>query len=124
LSGAAARQRIGLLVRSGPFAGRSARDQLDIALAAATLDFDLDLFFVDEGVLLISGGDDPHGAGLPRGTKGWKSLPGLTAVRSFAAADDWERLGGAGVGWLLDVRPVSPEDMAAFLAKCRRVLVV
>ena len=118
------KKRIGLVVRSGPFTGRSARDQLDLALTAATLDYDLDLFFTGAGVLQLLADHDPHAAGLPKGSKGWKSLPTLTGVRAFITPVEWQRSRDAGQNLLLDVSPLDPGGMASLIARCRRVLVV
>lgn len=115
---------IGLLIRSGPFTGRSARDQLDLALTAATLDFELNLFFTGAGIQQLLPDHDPHGAGLPRGSKGWASLPALTRVRAWVSAESLQGLGATPAELLLDVQPLTRAEMALLLAACRRVLVV
>ena len=42
--------RLGLVIRSGPWQGRSNREQLDFALAAAALGTPLELIFVGQGL--------------------------------------------------------------------------
>ena len=115
---------IGLLVRSGPFKGRSSRDQLDIALAAACLDFHLELFFIGEGVLQLLADRNARAGSLPGGVKAWKSLPGISSVNAWVAAGVPESRMLESAGALLDIQAASPCEMARRLARCDRVLVV
>jgi sulfur relay (sulfurtransferase) DsrF/TusC family protein len=121
---AVASRRLGLVVRSAPFQGRFARDQLDVALAAATLDCALDLFFMGQGGLQLLASHDPGAAGLPRGSRGWKSLPGLTGVRVFIDPKLAEALAGTGQELLLETTVATHAEMAERLAACDRVLVL
>jgi len=117
------RYRLGLLVRSGPFSGRSARDQLDFALAAAALDFELELYFLGPGILQLLAEHQPEEAALPRGSKGWRSLPDLAEVRAFAPPEAMAGL-AADQGLLLDVSPLDGVGMAARWRACDQVLVI
>ncbi len=117
-------RRFGLLVRSAPFFGRSARDQLDIALAAATLDWSLELFFVGPGALQLLGDSQPSKAGLPRGLRAWSSLADLTEVKAWVVPGDKERLLAAGVGLLIEVDELAESGMAVRLSRCDQVWVV
>lgn len=121
---AAPAKRLGLVVRSAPFKGRSARDQLDLALAAAVLDCSLELFFMGQGGLQLLASHDPGAAGLPRGSRGWKSLPGLTHVRAFVSSDLASELAGTGQELLLETTVVTHAEMADRLAACDQVLVL
>jgi sulfur relay protein TusC/DsrF len=116
-------RRFGLVIRSGPFTGRSARDQLDLALTAATLDFDLELFFIGDAVQQLLPVHDPHAAGLPRGSRGWASLPALTRVQAYATPQALRNHGISGAELALHARPLEPAEMADRLAQCDRVLV-
>ena len=114
---------IGLVVRSGPFQGRSSRDQLDLALAAASLNFHLELFFIGDGVLQLLANRDVSAGQLPGGLKGWKSLPEIASVNAWTADDVPESHVIKGAHALLDVSVVSTLEMARRLAHCDRVLV-
>ena len=116
--------RFGLLVRSASFCGRSARDQLDIALAAATLDWTLELFFLGPGSLQLLEGCQPSQAGLPRGLRAWKSLADLTEVKAWVVPGVRERLFAAGHSPLIKVDELAESDMALRLAHCDQVWVV
>lgn len=120
----AGRIRIGLVVRSAPFRGRSGRDQLDLALAAGTLGFDVDLYFRGDGALQLLLQREPQMAGLPVGIRGWQSLPHLTAVSAWVSEAEYRALSGANVHWALDAQPATPAQMAARLAQCAQVMVV
>jgi sulfur relay (sulfurtransferase) DsrF/TusC family protein len=116
--------RLGLVVRNSPFQGRSARDQLDVALAAAAMGYSLDLFFIGQGGLQLLASHEPGAADLPRGSRGWKSLPGLTTVRAFVDPKLAVELAGTGQELLLETTVVSRAEMAERLASCDRALVL
>jgi sulfur relay (sulfurtransferase) DsrF/TusC family protein len=78
---------LGLVVRQGPYSERSARAQLDVALAAAALELPLEIFFIGEGIWQLAAARDSTAALLPRGLKGWAALPDMTSVRYFALED-------------------------------------
>jgi tRNA 2-thiouridine synthesizing protein C len=115
-------ERLALIVRQGPYQGRSARDQLDIALAAAASDLELELFFLGPGVLQLLASQEPEPADLPRGARGWKSLPTLTTVRAWVEQGAAARLDHLPL--LLPVAELANEQMAARIAACRLAWVV
>jgi len=117
-------QRLGLVVRSGPWRGRSNRDQLDVALAAAAMGMELDLFFVGEGALQLLTGRDGAAAGLPPGHRAWASLAELTPTRVFMETSRYEALHSAGLHTLVRTEPLGQADMRARQDRCDRVLVL
>lgn len=121
---AQATARIGLIVRSAPFAGRSGRDQLDLALAAATLGAAIELFFTEAGALQLLGDRTPSAAGLPGGIRGWASLPELAEVKAWVSEEAYQALTDSNTTWALDVAPAKAGHMARRLAGCDCVMVV
>ncbi len=121
---AAKSRKIGLVVRSGPYQGRSSRDQLDVALAAATLDLELELFFTGEGVLQLLADRDAQAGNLPGGLRGWKSLPGLTLVKAWVADSALEAFVGPETRLILDVQRASESEIALRLAGCDQAMVI
>ena len=119
-----AQRKAGLIVRSGPFRGRSSRDQLDVALAAASMDCDLELFFSGEGILQLMTERSPASAGLPAGIRGWKALPGLCEVNAFSTDQTMSDHVPGGVALLLDVKTVTGAEAARRLSGCDTVLVI
>ncbi len=121
---AAKHRKIGLVVRSGPYQGRSSRDQVDVALAAATLDLELELFFTGEGVLQLLADRDAQAGKLPGGLRGWKSLPGLTLVNAWVADSALEAFVGPETRLILDVQRASESEIALRLAGCDQAMVI
>jgi len=117
-------KKVGLIVRSGPFKGRSSRDQLDLALAAASLELPLEVFFVGEGVLQLRADRDPRAARLPGGIKGWKALPDLTSVNAWVADTAMTDVLSPAAELLLEVKVVSEAELAGRLASCDLAMVI
>jgi sulfur relay (sulfurtransferase) DsrF/TusC family protein len=117
-------QRLGLIIRSAPFTGRAARDQLDVALAAATVEYALELFFIGQGALQLVSRHEPAAACLPRGSRGWKSLPTLTEVNAWVEPGARAQFDTLGQPCLLDVAELDGPQMADRLQACDRVWVI
>ena len=115
--------RLGLVIRSAPWQGRAGRDQVDMAIAAASLDIPLELFFVDHGITQLLNGRDPAPAGLPAAASAWTALPELGPVRFSVEAGRHRALSARGCGFCVDVEPVSADEMRARQSACDRLLV-
>lgn len=86
-----------LLVTAGPFAGRESRAELDVAMAAAAMDYSLEVYFLDDALLQLAGGVQGTAALLPPGLKGWAAVPELGTVRMFAEQNHLARLEDLGI---------------------------
>lgn len=117
-------QRLALVVRSAPWAERSGREALDLALAAVTMDVQLELFFIGDGALQLLAGKQSEAAGLPPGLKAWASLSMLGEARFFMAADSHARLTAKGLELLVPVQALEAPAMAARQEQSPHVLVV
>ena len=117
-------RKIGLVVRSGPYQGRSSRDQLDIALAAATLGLELKLFFTGEGVLQLLADRDARKSMLPGSLRGWKSLPALTSVTAWVAESALASFVEPDAELILKVKRASQREIALRLAGCDQAMVI
>lgn len=113
--------RLALVVRSDPLADRSARAQLDVALAAAAMDVPLEVFFVGAGARHLASASSTASAGLPSAQRAWPALAGLTAVAAWAEPEIADAADPHG-DWV--VRPLALADMAARWSACRWVLVL
>ncbi len=116
-------QRLGLVVRHGAWRGRSGREPLDVAIAAASMGVTLDLFFTGEGVLQLLAGRSPGDAGLPAAASAWTSLPELGPVRFHVDSERARALQSSGHDLLVDVIPVTPVEMRERQSACDRLLV-
>ncbi len=122
---------LGLVVRSETYEQRSPRTQLDVALLAATLDFDVTLYFIGAAVLqLVPGTDtkpDTGAALLPAGYRAWASLPDLfeqAELEAFAEPEWLHRLQGQDLQSCLPLQARSPLEMRLDWARCDRLLVL
>ena len=106
---------IGLVVRSAPRSGKRSREQLDIALSAASLGFELQLFFIGAGVMHLSAG---------KGHKGWKALPGLTTVTAWLDPDSMAARQDYGEQPILESLLAGPAEMAERISCCDRAMVI
>ena len=113
-----------MLVRDRPFRRRAARADLDTALAAAALDFDLELYFLGAAVLQLAEGREPSAALLPPGHRGWSALPELAEVRAYAHADWLQRCAEEGIALVLPVKELDPAAMAERWRVCDRALLL
>lgn len=116
------RQPLAFIVRQAPYAQRSPRAQLDVALAAASLEIPLEIYFLGAGVWQLAVRRDPEVAGLPRGLKGWAAVADMTPVRFFAEAGACARLVKAKADWLVNVEPLDLVSMASRWRACERVM--
>ena len=117
-------EAIGLVVRQRPYAQRSPRAQLDVALASAALDQSLEVYFLGEAIEQLSGSKRPERAGLPRGLKGWAALPDLVELRCFADGEAKLLRDHGDLELSLAVEFLSDEALSGRLSKCRHLIAV
>lgn len=111
---------LGIIVRSPPYQGRAGREQLDVALSAAVLEWPLELYFLGTGLGQLYIDIQPESAQLSKGLKAWASLPELTETRVFINQQQWSALGGRAL--VLDVEPLSQQDMVLRWRSCQHLL--
>ena len=116
--------KIALIVRSRPFAHRAARADLDFALAAAAMDFELEIYFVGDAVLQLADQRNADGAMLPPGYRAWAALPDLVSTRVFAEELWVERCREMGIGLLLPAEGLPVQQMSQAWRDCPRVMVL
>jgi sulfur relay (sulfurtransferase) DsrF/TusC family protein len=118
------RKRLALLIRGRPYRQRAARADLDFALAAATLDFDLDLYFIGVALLQLAARRDGTAALLPAGYRAWAALPELTRLRAYAERAWLERCARDSIDLLLPVQALDAVEMRARWRQCRHALLL
>ena len=116
--------RLALLVRSGAFDHRSARSEVDFALAASALDFELEIFFLGAAVLQLLDDRDSASALLPGGLKAWAALPDFSPARVYAEQNWLDRCRSEALSLVLPVTGLSSADFQQHWRSCNRVLVV
>jgi sulfur relay (sulfurtransferase) DsrF/TusC family protein len=95
--------RIGLLVGSGPYRSRESRAELDLAMAALTLDYRVEIYFSGDAILQLAEAKDGTEANLPAGYKAWAALPGLGDADLYAETEWLNRCKRRGIGLCLPV---------------------
>lgn len=116
--------RLALLVRSPACSTRESRAQLDVALAALSLDFSVELYFVGDAVLQLAADRRGAEAGMPAGFRAWAALPELGEVKVFAEAAWIARCEQGGTEWLLPVEGLGHARMKTAWRECDRVVVL
>lgn len=117
--------RLGLIVHSSGYEQRSARTQLDVAMLAASLDFNLHIYFMGKAVLQLVNRGDTSAALLPAGYRAWASLPELVEraeLQLYADVEWLEKLRRNGQGTCLQVHPCSVIEMRREMNLCDRLL--
>lgn len=113
---------LALVVRGHPYALRSARENLDLALAAAALDWPLDLYFLGAALLQLVKQRDVSAALLPPGYRAWASLPELGEVQFYAEREWLKRCDRNGLDLLVPVHSLGAEEMRAAWRRSQHLL--
>ena len=116
--------RLALIVSSHPWSQRAARADLDLALAAAAMNFTLDVYFLGTALMQLAAVRDGEPSMLPAGYRAWAALPDLAEVAVFAEAEWLRRCDRAAIQLILPVQPLSSEAMQSGWRRCDHVLVV
>jgi len=122
--GAAGDKRLALIVRGVPYGRRAPRADLDLALAAAALDFELEIYFIGESLLQLAAERDGAAAHLPPGYRAWAALPGLCKTRMFGEREWVRRCERRGIELAVPVEGLDPDRMRSSWRTSRRALVV
>ncbi|MEE4218342.1 MAG: DsrE family protein [Xanthomonadales bacterium] len=116
--------RLALLVRTGVYGSRESRAEADMALAALSLDFDVEVFFTGDAILQLAADKAAAGASLPAGYRAWSALPDLGSVQVFAESGWLERCHGLGIELVLPVEGLGFADMKQRWRGCDHVVVL
>jgi sulfur relay (sulfurtransferase) DsrF/TusC family protein len=100
-----------LLVRSHPYQRRSARAELDVALAALVMDFRIEVYFIGSAVLQLLADRDSGPALLPAAYRAWATLPDLGEFALYAERFWLDRLAVTDVPLLMPVEALDTAQM-------------
>ena len=95
-----------------------------LALAAAALDFELEIYFIGESLLQLAAERDGTAAHLPPGYRAWAALPGLCKIRMFGEREWVRRCERGGIELAVPVEGLDPDSMRSSWRTSRRALVV
>ena len=116
--------RLALIVRGLPYGRRAPRADLDLALAAAALDFELEVYFIGASLLQLAAERDGSAARLPPGYRAWAALPDLSEVRMFGELEWVQRCEQGGIALEAPVEGLDPDRMRSRWRACRQAWVV
>jgi len=115
---------LALVVRNPPWGRRAARADVDVALAAAAMEFRLEVYLLGAALLQIAAERDSSEALLPAGYRAWSALPELSEVEFFGEREWLERCERASIRLLLPVQSLSAEAMQSGWRRCQHVWVL
>ena len=113
-----------LLLTAEPFAGREARAELDVAMAAAAMDHRLEVYFLGDALLQLADGAQGSQALLPSGLRGWSAVPELGEVRMFAEESQLARLEDLGITPVAEVQALDEAGMRSRWREAAKVLLM
>jgi sulfur relay (sulfurtransferase) DsrF/TusC family protein len=113
-----------LIVRGRPYEHRSARADIDLALAALAMDFDLEVYFQGGAILQLASERNSLKARLPGGYRAWSALQDLGEVRIFAEQAWLDRCKDNGIDLITPVNALSAAELRRGWRRCRHVMVV
>lgn len=116
--------RLALLVKTGPYCSRESRAEADLALAALSLDYVVEIYFTGDSILQLAQDKVGAGASLPAGYKAWSALPELGSVRIFAESAWISRCQRLGIALALPVEGLGFVSMKQRWRSCDHVVVL
>jgi sulfur relay (sulfurtransferase) DsrF/TusC family protein len=102
---------LALIVQSRPYQNRVARANIDLALAAAAMDFELHVYFSGDALMQLALERDSGGAMLPAGYRAWAALPELAETVVYAEQAWVEYCRKNGVELVMPVLALSPSGL-------------
>ena len=114
--------RLALLVRSVSYEHRLARAEVDFALAAAALDFEIRVYFTGLSLLQLVAQRAPIGALLPIGYRAWAASPDLGNARVFVEDKGRDYCLAAGLELVMPVEALSAAEMKQSWRSCNHVV--
>ncbi len=108
---------LGIVVRSEPYTKFAGREILDPALAAASLELPLRVFFIGDGLLHLLPDQQPASINVVAYTRGWAALWHLSdSVELYAEEGAVKR------PELPNLRLVNMDKLATAMAECKAVI--
>lgn len=117
-------ERLALLVGMRPHQHRETRAELDMALAAAAMDWTIEVHFLGSAVMQLAAARDSINAMLPPGYRGWAAVPDLSDAEFFAETDWLERCTARGIELAVPVAGLASFQMQQRWRQCDRVLAI
>jgi sulfur relay (sulfurtransferase) DsrF/TusC family protein len=124
LTASVSHSSLALLVHASPFENRVARADLDIALAAAALDFEIQVYFFGRSILQLATERNSVNALLPGGYRAWSAMPELVETVVYAEKEWLGFCSAREIRLVMDVEGLDPCGMAKNWRQAHHVLVL
>ncbi|WP_369990915.1 sulfurtransferase complex subunit TusC [Pseudomonas xanthosomatis] len=111
-----------IISRQAPWAGPSAREALDIALAGGAFDLPLGMLFLDDGVFQLAAAQQPDALQQKNLAANLQALPMFGVDELFACAHSLARRGLAGEALSLPVEVLDENGLKALIARFDQVV--
>jgi tRNA 2-thiouridine synthesizing protein C len=111
-----------IISRQAPWAGPSAREALDIALAGGAFDLPLGMLFLDDGVFQLASGQQPAQVQQKNLAANLQALPMFGVEELFAAASSLHERGLAADSLSLPVQVLDDAALAALIDRFDQVV--
>ncbi|KJK14844.1 MULTISPECIES: sulfurtransferase complex subunit TusC [Pseudomonas] len=111
-----------IISRQAPWAGPSAREALDIALAGGAFDLPLGMLFLDDGVFQLAPGQQPAQLQQKNLAANLQALPMFGVEELFAAASCLQERGLAADALSLPVQVLDDAALAALIDRFDQVV--
>lgn len=115
---------LALIIQNAPYRNRVARADIDFALAAATLDFDIRVYLPGLASMQLVTRRNAAEASLPAGYRAWAALRDLAKTRLFIEQRWFDLCQVRGLELLAQVEPMSAVTMRRSWRTCDHVLVL
>jgi sulfur relay (sulfurtransferase) DsrF/TusC family protein len=118
---------LALIVSSKPYEQRVARANIDLALAAAALDFELRVYFSGSSIFQLAAERQTRNAMLPAGYRAWAALPGLAGLAEVLIYVEQRWLDiciARGVELSMPLEALNSSGMKRSWRNCRHVMVI
>ncbi len=115
---------LALLVQGRPYRNRASRADVDLALAAAAMDFELCVYFSGAAILQLAARRDCGTALLPPGYRAWAALPELAETVIFGEKAWVDYCRQMNIELVLPARALSPPEFRVRWRRHDQALVV
>lgn len=116
--------RLGLLVRHSTYEHRLARAEVDFALAAAAMEYEVQVYFMGFSIFQLVSQRATAGALLPTGYRAWAALPDLGEARIYAENKWLAYCKATGLELVMPVEALSEAAMRRSWRDCHHVVAV
>jgi len=115
---------LALIVQTMPYENRVARANIDLALAAAAMDFDLHVYFSGAAIMQLVLERDVSGAMLTAGYRAWAALPELAATFIYGEQSWLDYCRQKDIELVMPARGLSPSKIKSAWRRHAHVMVV